>query len=179
LIGPDREDKDCVIFPQRIKDQITILHRLNSRVQIAYFENLHALASPEGFWGKYLQHVDDYEVIRSKFQWEERKVGVGPPPIWTEKGWLVIYHGVSIDNVYRTGAVLLDLDDPTKVLGRTSEPIFEPAEEFEKRGLVPNVVFPDGTALRDGTLFIYYGGGDRVCCVASAPIDEFLEELAR
>jgi len=179
LIGPDREDKDCVIFPERIDGQIALLHRLNGRIQIAYFDSLDTLVNSQNYWKDYVQHFDDYEVIRSKFQWEERKVGTGPPPIKTEKGWLVIYHGVSLDNTYRTGALLLDLENPTRVLARTSEPFFEPTEEFEKRGVVPNVVFPDGAALRDGTLFMYYGGADRVCCVASTPVDEFLDGIAR
>jgi predicted GH43/DUF377 family glycosyl hydrolase len=91
----------------------------------------------------------------------------------------VIYHGVSIEYVYRAGAILLDLDKPTKILAQTSEPILEPETEFEKDGVVPNVVFPDGAVVRDGKLLIYYGGADRVCCVASAPIDEFLDELER
>jgi len=177
LIGPDREDKDCVIFPEKIGGRIAILHRLNSRVQIAYFDSIDALVNSQQFWNAYVQHVDDYEIIRPKFPWEERKVGVGPPPIRTDKGWLVIYHGVSINNTYRTGAVLLDLENPTNVIGRTSEPFLEPTEEFEKHGVVPNVVFPDGAALRDGTLFVYYGGADRVCCVATAPVNEFLKEL--
>lgn len=89
----------------------------------------------------------------------------------------MIYHGVSIEHIYRGGAILLDLDKPTKILARTSEPILEPETEFEKDGVVPNVVFPDGAVVRDGKLLIYYGGADRVCCVASAPIDEFLDEL--
>ena len=178
LIGPDIEDKDCVIFPERIDGQIAILHRLNGRIQIAYFDNLDALVNSQDYWKSYVQRFDDYEVIRSRFPWEERKVGVGPPPIRTEKGWLVIYHGVSIDNIYRTGALLLDLENPIKVLGRTSQPFFEPTEEFEMRGVVPNVVFPDGAALKDGSLFMYYGGADRVCCVAYAAIEEFLSEVA-
>jgi len=178
LIGPDREDKDCVVFPERIRNQIVILHRLNGRIQIAYFDNLDSLVNSQEFWRDYVQHFDDYEVIRSKFPWEERKVGTGPPPIKTQKGWLLIYHGVSINNTYRTGALLLDLNDPTKVLGRTSEPIFEPTEDFEKQGVVPKVVFPDGTVVRDGTLYLYYGGADRVCCVATTSLDELLNEVA-
>lgn len=179
LIGPARNDKDCVVFPERIKGKIAILHRLESKVQIAYFESFEALNHSRKFWQEYVRHFDDYEVIRPVFPWEERKVGVGPTPIKTERGWLVVYHGVSMDRVYRAGAILLDLDEPTKVLGRTKEPILEPELEFEKQGVVPNVVFPDGAIIRNGELFTYYGGADRVCCVASAPFDEFLDGLER
>jgi predicted GH43/DUF377 family glycosyl hydrolase len=179
LVGPERNDKDCVIFPERIDGKIALLHRLESKVQIAYFESFQSLSESREFWNDYLEYFNDYEVMRSKFSWEERKVGIGPPPIKTERGWLVIYHGVSIEHIYRAGAILLDLDKPTKILARTSEPILEPETEFEKHGVVPNVVFPDGAVIRGEELLIYYGGADRVCCVASAPIDEFLDELER
>lgn len=177
IIGPNVNDKDCVLFPERINGSVAMLHRLESKVQIAYFADFDALSSSTEFWKKYIQHFEDYEIMRPKFPWEELKVGIGPPPIKTNHGWLVIYHGVSTERVYRAGAILLDLDDPTKILARTKNPILEPEMEFEKRGIVPNVVFPDGAAVQNGTLFTYYGGADKVCCVASAPIDEFLDEL--
>jgi predicted GH43/DUF377 family glycosyl hydrolase len=177
LVGPDRNDKDCVIFPERIKGRIAMLHRLRLKVQIAYFESFESLVHSKKFWKRYVKHLDEYEVIRSEFPWERRKIGVGPPPIKTALGWLVIYHGVSTRKIYRAGAVLLDLDDPSKVLARTSEPILAPKMAFEKSGVVPNVVFPEGAIVRDGRLVIYYGGADKVCCVASVPLDEFLDEL--
>ena len=179
LVGPDRNDKDCVIFPERIHGKIAILHRLESKIQIAYFESIDALTDSRDFWAEYVTHFHDYEVMRAQFPWEERKVGVGPPPIKTDRGWLVIYHGVSIDRVYRAGAMLLDLDEPRKVLARTKEPIVEPEMEFEKRGVVPNVVFPDGAVVKNGVLLSYYGAADKVCCLASAPLDEFLDELEK
>jgi predicted GH43/DUF377 family glycosyl hydrolase len=179
LVGPDRNDKDCVIFPERINGKVAILHRLRSKVQIAYFDNIESLTTSHSYWSEYLKHFGDYEVIKAKFPWEERKVGVGPPPIKTERGWVVIYHGVSLDRTYRAGALLLDLDDPKKVVARTRTPILEPETDFEQNGQVPNVVFPDGAVVRDGELLTYYGGADRVCCVASSPLDEFLDELEK
>lgn len=177
LIGPNCNDKDCVIFPERIHGRITMLHRLESKVQIAYFDSFESLFDSENFWNEYLKHFDDYEVIRSRFPWEARKVGVGTPPLKTDHGWLVIYHGVSLEQIYRAGAVLLELDNPSKIVARTSEPILEPETDFEKHGVVPNVVFPDGAVLRNGRLIVYYGGADKVCCVANAPLEEFFEEL--
>jgi len=179
LVGPDRNDKDCVIFPERINGRVVILHRLESKVQIAYFDSIESLAMSQSFWSEYLTHLEDYEILRGKFPWEERKVGIGSPPIRTERGWLVIYHGVSLDRIYRAGALLLDLDDPKKVVARTRMPILEPEADFERRGFVPNVVFPDGAVVQDGELLTYYGGADRVCCVASSPLDEFLDELEK
>ena len=177
LVGPDRNDKDCVIFPARINGRVAMLHRIQSEVQIAYFNSFEALRESREFWNGYLRHYRDYEVIKPLFSWERRKVGSGPPPIKTERGWLLIYHGVSIDRVYRAGAILLDLDEPSRVLARTRRPILEPDMECEKHGIVPNVIFPDGAVIRGGELFVYYGGADRVCCAASAPLDEFLDEL--
>jgi predicted GH43/DUF377 family glycosyl hydrolase len=179
IVGPEYDDKDGVIFPERIDGKIALLHRLESKVQIAYFESLHSLSRSQEFWKNYMRYFNEYEVVRSRFPWEERKVGIGPPPIKTERGWLVIYHGVSIEHIYRAGAILLDLDKPTKIVARTSEPILEPEADFEKHGVVPNVVFPDGAVIRDRELLVYYGGADQVCCVASAPLDEFLDELER
>lgn len=179
LVGPDRNDKDCVLFPERINGSVGILHRLKSRVQIAYFENFEALNNSREFWGDYVKHFDDYEILRPESPWEEWKIGIGPPPIKTERGWLVIYHGVSRERIYRIGAILLDLDEPAKVVARSRRPILEPEMYFEKKGIIPNVVFPSGAVIHDGQLLTYYGGADRVCCVASAPIDEFLDELEK
>lgn len=179
IVGPDLNDKDCVIFPETINGKIGLLHRVEGRIQVAYFESLEALENPRGYWEDYLKHLEDFEVIRQRFSWETLKVGTGPPPIRTEKGWLVIYHGVSLGKVYRVGALLLDLDDPKKVIARTREPILEPETEFERLGVVPNVVFPVGAIVHEGKLLVYYGGADRVSCAASVPLNEFLEELEK
>jgi predicted GH43/DUF377 family glycosyl hydrolase len=118
-------------------------------------------------------------LLKPEQDWEELKVGAGPSPIKTKEGWLLIYHGVSADKVYRAGAALLDLDDPRKVIARTKQPILEPEEGYEKIGDVNNVVFPTGTVLIDKKIFLYYGGADRVCCVASANLDELVEHILK
>ena len=177
IIGPDINDKDCVLFPEKINGKIALLHRINGRIQIAYFDSADALTNPGGYWETYLEDLESHEVIKPKYHWETRKIGSGAPPIRTKKGWLVIYHGVSAERVYRAGALLLDLKNPQDVIARTRAPILEPETEFEKRGVVPNVVFPDGAVVLDGELVVYYGGADRVCCGAKVLLDEFLEEL--
>ena len=179
IVGPDLNDKDCVIFPELINAKIALLHRVEGRVQVAYFESLEELEAPGRYWVSYLKKIEDFEVIRPRFYWETRKVGAGPPPIKTDKGWLVLYHGVSAERVYSVGAVLLAPDDPKRVIARTREPILVPEAEFERQGVVPNVVFPDGAVVHDGELFVYYGGADRVCCAARARLKEFLEELEK
>ena len=177
IVGPDLNDKDCVLFPELIDGKIALLHRVDGKIQIAYFEDLEALENSRRYWNVYLRDLEAVEVIRPRFYWERRKVGAGPPPIRTPKGWLVIYHGVSAERIYRVGALLLDLDNPKEVIARTREPILQPEADFETSGVVPNVVFPDGAVVHGGELFVYYGGADRVCCAASAPFDEFLNEL--
>ena len=179
LVGPDQDDKDCVLFPGKVNGKIAILHRLDSKIQIAYFDNLESLNDSQEFWSQYVTHYDDFEIIRSKYPWEEWKVGVGPPPVRTDRGWLVIYHGVNVQRIYSAGAILLDLDEPAKILARTREPILEPEMEFEKRGRIPNVVFPEGAVIQNGDLLVYYGGADRVSCIAKAPLDDFLDDLER
>lgn len=179
IVGPDLNDKDCVLFPELVDGKIALLHRIGGNIQLAYFESLDALENSHGYWESYLRTLEEFEIIKPRFYWETRKVGAGPPPIRTPKGWLVIYHGVSAERVYRVGAILLDLDNPMKVIARTRDPILQPETEFERVGVVPNVVFPDGAVVHEGELLVYYGGADRVCCAASAPFDEFLEELEK
>jgi len=179
LIGPDRDDKDCVLFPGRVDGKVLMLHRLGSKIQIAHFDNFESLSNSQEFWTKYVKHYDDFELIGPRYPWEELKVGVGAPPVRTDRGWLVIYHGVSAQRIYRAGALLLDLENPTKILARTKDPILEPESEFEIHGIVPNVVFPEGATIQHGDLLVYYGGADRVSCLAKAPLDDFLDDLQK
>ncbi|TSC67087.1 MAG: glycosylase, partial [Parcubacteria group bacterium Gr01-1014_73] len=91
----------------------------------------------------------------------------------SDKGWIVLYHGISKNHhTYRVGAILLDKKDPTKVLARTTAPIFEPELPYEKEGLVPNVVFPCGTVVRAGVVFIYYGAADKVIGLAKIKLTD-------
>ena len=107
--------------------------------------------------------------------WDSKKIGISGIPIETEKGWLLIYHGVDKKaSIYRLGAVLLDKDDPSKVIGRLKNPIFEPRTHYEREGIVSNVVFSCGTVVRGEILYVYYGGGDRVLGVATANINDIL-----
>ena len=114
-------------------------------------------------------------LLKPEQDWEALKVGAGPPPIKTKYGWLLIYHGVDKDRFYRAGAALLDLNEPSKVIGRTKTPILEPKEPYEKNGDVNNVVFPTGACIIDGKLFVYYGAADKVCCLASAELESLLD----
>jgi predicted GH43/DUF377 family glycosyl hydrolase len=118
-------------------------------------------------------------LLKPEQAWENLKIGTGPSPIKTRKGWLLIYHGVSIDRIYRVGAALLDLKDPRQIIARTKQPLLEPVEKYEKIGDVHNVVFPTGAVVIDGKILLYYGGADKVCCLASANLNELIEYIMK
>ncbi|MCK4428814.1 MAG: glycosidase [Candidatus Aenigmarchaeota archaeon] len=181
VIGPDENDKDVAIFPDKINGKIAILHRIYPNIQIAYFDNIKQLKENHSkeYWKDYLKSLDEHIVLRKKHKWESKKIGVGPPPIKTEKGWLLIYHGTDDNHVYRAGAALLDLNNPQKIIGRTYEPILEPIMEYEKIGDVPNVTFPEGAVVRGDELFVYYGAADKICCLATCNLNELINSLLK
>ena len=178
VIIPGHNDKDAVIFPELIQGRITMLHRIAPDIQIVYFDDLDQLENPsESFWSEYTAALDDFTIMRPRYQWEADKIGAGPPPIKTGAGWLLIYHGVDGNHVYRAGAALLDLEDPSIVIARSRQPILEPEEDYELFGDVPNVVFPEGAIVRDGALYLYYGAADKVVALATCPLDELISFL--
>jgi predicted GH43/DUF377 family glycosyl hydrolase len=122
---------------------------------------------------------DDYLVMKPQegALWECQKIGGGPPPVKTDQGWLIIYHGVDGKHVYRVGAALLDLDDPRTVLARTRDYLMEPERDWELTGVIPNVVFPTAAVCKDGELLVYYGAADRVVGLAIADLDTLIEHL--
>jgi predicted GH43/DUF377 family glycosyl hydrolase len=112
--------------------------------------------------------------------WDSGKVGIAGPPVKTKYGWLLLYHASSKQHhTYRIGAVLLDKEDPTIVLARSTDPIFEPTEDYEKYGVVNNVVFPCGMAISNNKIYLYYGGADKVVGVASCDVSDVLNPLIR
>jgi len=167
LISPKGiDDKDACIFPGKVGGKYLILHRVNSDICADEVDSLDPL-------------VTATPIIRPRSgSWDSDKVGITAPPIKTKKGWLVLYHGVSSNHhTYRVGLALLDLKDPKVVVARASQPILEPDAPYEKIGIMPNVVFPCGTALRGDMLFVYYGGADSVVGVATVPIERLLNSL--
>jgi predicted GH43/DUF377 family glycosyl hydrolase len=133
------------------------------------------------FWEDYFLNMHKYIVMDPIHESHEASyIGGGCPPIETEKGWLLIYHGVrdTTDGyVYSACAALLDLHDPQIEIARLPYALFEPEYEWEVHGVVDNVVFPTGTALFDDTLYIYYGAADKHIACASVSITELLNEL--
>lgn len=177
-IGPAVRDKDAAIFPQKVGGRLAMFHRIVPDVQVVFFEDEEELRAPgAALWERHLARLDDCVVLRPERAWEARKVGVGPPPIATPEGWLVVYHAADLDHVYRAGLALLDLDDPCRVIARTRRPVLEPRLPFEVEGDVPNVVFPEGAVVEDDRLHLYYGAGDSVIGCASAPMADVMALL--
>ena len=127
---------------------------------------------------EHVEFPDPAVVHRPSEPWELIQVGNCGPPIETGAGWLVLTHGVGPMRVYSIGAILLDLDDPTRLLARTTEPLLTPAHD-ERDGYVPNVVYSCGGFLHGGTLWIPYGVDDARVAVAAVDLDGLLDSMTR
>jgi predicted GH43/DUF377 family glycosyl hydrolase len=173
IISPPRiADKDGVLFPEKINGQYAFFHRIEPNIIYDTVDNLEfsgrSFLSSKGL------------ITPLTGTWDAVKIGVNNPPIKTEAGWLVFYHGISaIDRHYRLGALLLDFNDPTRVINRTPYPILEPETVFETKGVVDNVVFPCGHIFKNGEVFLYYGGADKVVCGAKIRLDSLLDYLKK
>lgn len=178
MVGPDQQDKDAMMFPEKINGKIAFMHRIAPNIQLAYFEDLDHLVEPQPqYWAEHLENLDRHTVMYPSSKWEAAKIGAGPPPYRTEAGWLLIYHGVDKDMTYRAGAALLDEKDPRKVLARLPYPILEPEREYEKTGDVNMVVFPEGLVQFDDEIQIYYGCADKVIGLASGKLSHLIDAL--
>ncbi len=171
LITP-ADQRNVVIFPQLFDGQYVRLERPHTQI------------NPWSIWISYshdLVHWGKARVIMKPqmYHWDEMKIGPGATPIKTKQGWLHIYHGVfaTMDgSVYRLGAALHDLKDPSKILGVADDWILQPEDPWEVAGYVHNVVFSCGAVAEDdGTVKIYWGGADTVMCVGTAKIDNLVQ----
>jgi beta-1,2-mannobiose phosphorylase / 1,2-beta-oligomannan phosphorylase len=169
---PGVDDKDSCIIKKKNGEGYIAFHRLGD---VIWLDFLRDLDFPEN---KYLSGGIMAQARKDK--WDNVKIGISCPPIETEHGWILLYHGVSKpDNVYKVGAMLLDFDDPRKILARTDEPLFEPEAEYEKEGIIPNVVFPCGAVVLTGIVYLYYGGADYVTGVARMSLANLLKVLGK
>ncbi|MGD1320700.1 pesticidal protein Cry7Aa [Chryseobacterium sp. 2R14A] len=171
-------DKNLIFFPRKINNKFYFLHRIRPEIQIVSVENIEDLNSD--FWQDYFSHFKDHILLSPKYDHESSYIGGGCPPIETEYGWLMIYHGVhdTVQGyVYNACAALLDLENPEKEVSRLPYPLFKPEEEWELKGEVNNVCFPTGTVVENDTLYIYYGAADERIAVASMSISKLLKEL--
>jgi beta-1,2-mannobiose phosphorylase / 1,2-beta-oligomannan phosphorylase len=171
-------DKNVVFFPRKIDGKFYFLHRIKPDIQIACVEKLEDLTTE--FWQNYFIHFGENIVMTPQHKHEVSYLGGGCPPIETQLGWLVIYHGVhdTIKGyVYTACAALLDLKNPYKEIARLPYPLFEPEKDWELTGEVNNVCFPTGSIIVEDTLYIYYGAADEQIAVASVSLSSLLKEL--
>ncbi|HVZ11503.1 MAG TPA: hypothetical protein VG965_00570 [Patescibacteria group bacterium] len=167
---PGVDDKDACIIKKVKGEGYIAFHRLGN---VIWLDFLRDLEFPEK---KYLTGGIIAQARKDK--WDNVKIGIGAPPIETEHGFILLYHGVSEPGfIYKMGAMLLDLEDPRKIISRTDSPLLEPEMEYELKGEVPNVVFGCGAVVVEGVIYMYYGGGDSVVGVATMPLATLLEVL--
>jgi predicted GH43/DUF377 family glycosyl hydrolase len=128
-----------------------------------------------------LEHWGKHQCIcrTRKGMWDSVRIGAGASPIRTDKGWLEIYHGADEENRYCLGALLLNLEDPSKVIARSGEPIFEPEMAYEKTGFFGNVVFTNGHIINGDEITLYYGASDEYICGATLSVKDILNTLQR
>jgi predicted GH43/DUF377 family glycosyl hydrolase len=171
-------DKNLIFFPEKINGKFAVLHRLYPSIQVFYFNETSEL-TPE-FWREHVRTLRNHIVIRPRYHFECSHIGGGCPPLRTPQGWLFIYHAAESTKdglIYHAGAALLDIEDPNKVIAQLKRPLFSPSEEWEKKGVVNNVVFPSGMAVFGDELYIYYGAADERIAVASVNLQELIIEL--
>jgi predicted GH43/DUF377 family glycosyl hydrolase len=168
-------EKDAFLFPKKINGRCALMIRILPGIQVIYFEDFNQLKSHK-YWDTYLHNLDSFVIMEPKFIFEHKHIGGGCPPIETKDGWLLLYHAVEDTPegvIYYGCAALLDLDDPTKIIGRLDYPLLEPEAPWEQKGDVSNVVFPTGTHIDGDRLYVYYGAADKLIAIKSL----FLEEL--
>lgn len=174
LTDPSLDERDVVIFPEKLGGNWVTLHRPMQWHGQGFPNAQPAIwiaATPDVLGWKSLKLL-----AKAEYDWE-MKIGANNPPLKTPHGWLQIYHAVGRDKHYRLGALLLDLENPFRVTHRTRRPIFEPATDWETQGLYNGVCFPCGHAVIGGIYHLYYGGGDRVCALATTPLEDLIEHL--
>jgi len=171
------ENKDVVLFPERVGGDFVALHRPNPATPFCRPEMWIAHSPDLRHWGKHAcLHGGGGE-------WETGRVGAGTPPVRVADGWLEIYHGNRRPTkpgevgTYSTGVLLLDPDDPSRVLRRAVDSIFEPTASFERVGFVPDVVFPTGIVEIPDAYLVYYGAADACSAVVEFRRDELLGAL--
>lgn len=176
---PGQIQKNWVIFPEKINGKYAVLHGLSPHVRIEYLENLDELGE-----GKFIESISSHggggyvEAARLR-AWDNIVRGAGAPPLRTEQGWLVFYHGMDMRDPgrYKVGVMLLDLHHPEKILHRALEPVLEPNTHYENNGHKRGVVYVCGAVVKEGKLYVYYGASDRSTAVATADLKTFLGDL--
>ena len=170
------EDKDAAIFPVRFRNRWAMLHR-----PVVRFPSI-----PAHIWISFspdLKHWGDHQSLilaREGGWWDANKIGLSTPPLETQEGWLILYHGVrstAAGAIYRLGLALLDLEDPTRVLKRSDEWVFGPKAPYEREGDVDDVVFPCGWIRKGDSIYMYYGAADSCIALATTSVTRLIQYL--
>lgn len=203
-------DREVALFPEKINGKFVMLHRPRWTKDTVFEKNgkLHLKVKDKivkwplkeipryfprksSIWIAYSKDLKNWlghkVIMEPNEKWESIQVGCGPPPIKTEKGWLLFYHGVSPPaqkavyvrslGIHRVGAVILDLKDPSRVIKRTKIPILQPKEKYELWGDTQKVVFPEGAVIIGKNIFIYYGAADKKIGLAFCKTRSLLDKL--
>jgi len=181
ITEPDLDDRDVILFPEKIGGKYYVLRRPLPFVD----------ANHKGPMKGYIQLSESTDlktwskaeiIVEPEYDWENNRIGGSTPPIKTDEGWLILYHGVETRDVsrktvvYRLGALMLDLEDPRKIVKRYPFPVMEPEEYYELFGLyIPNVVFPTANVVIDGVVYLYYGCCDTAIGLATCPLQDLVD----
>ncbi|WP_123043028.1 glycoside hydrolase family 130 protein [Cohnella candidum] len=169
IFGPD--NKDVLIFPEKVNGKYYALHRPTVK-SIGYPEIWIAESDNLLYWGNH-KHLAGLR----EGMWDSGRIGGGAVPFRTEKGWLELYHGATKEHRYCMGALLLDLDDPSKVIARSGVPVLEPVADYERNGFFGDVVFSCGAIVEGDTVKMYYGVADTSMACAELSLQEILDSL--
>lgn len=173
MLSPQGEiHKNWVLFPEKIQGKFALLHSITPDVQVELLDRLEDVG-----YGTH-KIVSRFGQKRGRNAWDTHVRGAGTPPLKTDQGWLLLYHATQSNDPsrYKIGAMLLDVQDPTKVIARSEGPLLSPDEYYENNWK-PGVVYTCGAVIKDGELMIYYGGGDQTINVAHAPLAHVLTSL--
>lgn len=176
ISAPGQANKNWTLFPEKINGKFAILHSISPDILIEYVDDLSTLklfpisSRPP--------HDEHRNYFGRKDKWDSSVRGVGAPPIKTDYGWLVLYHSMDDQdpNKYKLGAMILDFNNPTKILYRAPNPILSPELHYENESKA-GVIYASGAVIHEKNLLVYYGGGDKYVCVAQTPFKEFIEWL--
>jgi len=175
ILSNSGREKNWTLFPEKIRGKFAVLHGIidedDNCVRVEYTDALEKLSEQK------FETVDPQKVPDKDIAWHVHVRSAGPPPLKTPYGWLVLYHANDADEPsrYKLGAMLLDLEDPTKILHRAPHAILEPDAEYENDGK-PGIVYACGAVIKDGVLFVYYGGADKITAVASTLSEDFFAD---
>lgn len=186
-------DANGMLFPEKINGRYALLHRPSPfapgkhachytppKIFIAFSKDLLNWFENDDD-GINRGVTNDFLLIGPRQKWEEQKVGGAGVPIKTDEGWLMLYHAVDKEGTYRCGLLLLDTEDPRKVIARTPEPVFEPETDLEKNSslIYPGCVFPCAHIVVGDEVFIYYGAGDQYVCMATAKLKNLIDYVLK